>query len=105
MMQVLPKVQAALNEGRPVRTLQLTEEEKALLKPLFLITAKPAMFVANVDEHGFENNPYLDKLRAFADAQKAPVVAICAKTEADLADMDDADRMMFLQEMGRRSPV
>jgi len=75
-----------------------------VLKPLCLITAKPAMFVGNVDEHGFENNPLLDKLRGYADAQKAPVVAICAKTEAELADMDDADRLLFLHEMGQDEP-
>src|SRR4029079_7841519 len=61
MVQVLPKVQAALNEGRPVRTLKLTDEEKALLRPLFLITAKPAMFVGNVDENGYHDNPHLDR--------------------------------------------
>jgi ribosome-binding ATPase len=59
------------------------------------------MFVANVDERGFEGNPLLDKLKAYADGQRAPVVAICAKTEAELADMDEADRLMFLQEMGQ----
>jgi GTP-binding protein YchF len=75
-----------------------------VLKPLCLITAKPAMFVGNVDENGFENNPYLDKLRAYAEGQKAPVVAICAKTEAELADMDEDDRQMFLQEMGQTEP-
>ena len=74
------------------------------LKPLCLITAKPAMFVGNVDEKGFENNPLLDKLRAYAEAQRAPVVAICAKTEAELADMDDADRLLFLHEMGQDEP-
>ena len=69
-----------------------------------LITAKPAMFVANVDEHGFEDNAYLDKLRAYAEAQHAPVVAICAKTEAELADMTDEDRLLFLHEMGQDEP-
>src|SRR5688572_4154892 len=66
MVQLLPRVQAALNEARAVRTLALSDEERALLRPLFLITAKPAMFVANVDEGGYENNPHLDKLRAYA---------------------------------------
>jgi ribosome-binding ATPase YchF (GTP1/OBG family) len=75
-----------------------------VLKPLCLITAKPAMFVGNVDEHGFENNPYLDRLRGYRRRQKAPVVAICAKTEAELADMGDEDRLMFLQEMGQTEP-
>jgi len=62
------------------------------------------MFVGNVDESGFENNPYLDRLRAYADSQRAPVVAICAKTEAELSEMEDADRLMFLQEMGQTEP-
>ncbi len=104
LVDVLTKCQAALNEGKPVRSLDFSKEEQAVLKPLCLITAKPAMFVGNVDEHGFENNPLLDKLRAYAAAQKAPVVAICAKTEAELADMDDADKQMFLAEMGQTEP-
>jgi ribosome-binding ATPase len=104
MVQLLPKVQAALNEGRPVRTLSLTDEEKALLKPLFLITAKPAMFVGNVDENGLENNPHLDKLRAYAATQNAPVVAICAKIESEIADMPEEDKSMFLAEIGQEEP-
>jgi GTP-binding protein YchF len=101
LVEVLDKCQAALNEVRPVRSIAFSREEQAVLKPLCLITAKPAMFVANVAEDGFENNPYLDRLRAYAGQQGAPVVAICAKTEAELADMDDADRAMFLAEMGQ----
>ncbi|HEX2543510.1 MAG TPA: redox-regulated ATPase YchF [Ramlibacter sp.] len=104
MVQLLPKVQAALNEGRPVRTLQLSDDERALLKPLFLITAKPAMFVGNVDESGFENNPHLDRLRAYAQTQNAPVVAICAKIESEIADMGDEDKKMFLAEIGQDEP-
>jgi GTP-binding protein YchF len=104
LVEVLNKCLPALNEARPVRSIDFSKEELAVLKPLCLITAKPAMFVGNVDEGGFENNPYLDKLRAYAQQQKAPVVAICAKTEADLADMSDEDRMMFLQEMGQSEP-
>ncbi len=101
LVDVLNKCQAALNEGRPVRSLDFSKEEQMVLKPLCLITAKPAMFVGNVDEQGFENNPLLDKLTAYAEAQKAPVVAICAKTEAELADMGDEDRQLFLAEMGQ----
>ena len=104
LVDVLLKCQKALDEARPVRGIAFSKEELAVLKPLCLITAKPAMFVSNVDERGFENNPLLEKLRGYADAQKAPVVAICAKTEAELADMDDADRLMFLQEMGQTEP-
>jgi ribosome-binding ATPase len=70
-----------------VRTIDFSKEERALLKQFFLITAKPAMFVANVAEDGFENNPLLDRLKAYADKQNAPVVAICAKLEAELSEM------------------
>jgi GTP-binding protein YchF len=100
----LAKCMTALNEGRPVRSIGFSKEEQAVLKPFCLITAKPAMFVANVDEGGFENNPYLDQLRAYAERQHAPVVAICAKTEAELADMEPDDRQMFLAEMGQTEP-
>ncbi|AOS80395.1 MULTISPECIES: redox-regulated ATPase YchF [Hydrogenophaga] len=104
LLVVLEKCQAALNEARPVRTLDLSKEDRALIKPLFLITAKPAMFVANVAEDGFENNPLLDRLKAYAEAQQAPVVAICAKLEAEMAEMNDEDRQMFLEEMGLEEP-
>lgn len=104
LVALLNKVQAVLDEGKPVRTLDLNDQEKVLLKPLCLITAKPAMFVGNVSEDGFENNPFLDRLREYADAQNAPVVAICAKIEAELAEMDDADRLEFLKELGQDEP-
>jgi GTP-binding protein YchF len=104
LVQVLTRVQAALNEAVPVRAMSLSDEEKAVLKPLCLITAKPAMFVGNVDETGFENNPYLDQLRAYAVDQNAPVVVICAKMEAEMADMSDEDKQMFLAEIGQEEP-
>ncbi len=104
LVQVLTRVQAALNEGQPARALSFSDEEKALLKPLCLITAKRAMFVGNVAEDGFSNNPLLDRLKEYADKQNAPVVAICAKIEAELAEMDDADRLEFLKELGQDEP-
>jgi hypothetical protein len=104
LVEVLKKCQAALDEAKPVRSIEFSKEELAVLKPLCLITAKPAMFVGNVSEDGFENNPFLDRLRDYAAKQNAPVVAICAKTEADLADMSDEDRTMFLAEMGQDEP-
>jgi hypothetical protein len=104
MVALLTRVQTALNEGTPVRALALSEEDKTLLKPLCLITAKPAMFVGNVAEDGFENNPLLDRLREYAARQGAPVVAICAKIEAELAEMDEADRLAFLKELGQDEP-
>jgi len=87
-----------------VRTIDFSKEEQPLLQQFFLITAKPAMFVANVAEDGFENNPFLDRLIAYAKAQNAPVVAICAKMEAEMADMDDEDKKMFLAEIGQSEP-
>ncbi len=104
LVKVLEKCQAALDQAHPVRSIDFSKEEKAILKPLCLITAKPAMFVGNVSETGFENNPLLEQLRAYAAKQGAPVVAICAKTEAELADMGDEDRAMFLAEMGQDEP-
>jgi len=104
LVQLLTKCQAALNEGKPVRTLEFSQEEQVLLKPLCLITAKRAMFVGNVSEDGFENNPYLERLKDYAATQNAPVVAICAKMEADMADMSDEDRALFLAEMGQDEP-
>ncbi len=104
LVAVLEKCQAALNEAQPVRTIDFSKEELPLLRQLFLITAKPAMFVANVAEDGFENNPYLDRLNAYAAAQNAPVVAICAKMEAEMADMEEADKKMFLAEIGQQEP-
>jgi len=104
LVKVLEKCQAALDQARPVRSVDFSKEEQVVLRPLCLITAKPAMFVGNVAEDGFEGNPYLDRLQAYASEQHAPVVAICAKTEAELADMDDDDRAMFLAEMGQDEP-
>ena len=103
-MKVLEKCQAALDQAQPVRSINFGKEEWVILKPLCLITAKPAMFVGNVSETGFEGNPYLDRLREYAARQNAPVVAICAKTEAELADMADEDKAMFLSEMGQDEP-
>ena len=104
LVAILEKCQAALNEAKPVRTLDFSKEELPLLKQFFLITAKPAMFVANVAEDGFENNPLLERLQAFAAAQNAPVVAISAKLEAELSEMGDEDRLLFLQELGQTEP-
>ena len=104
LVQLLTPIQAALDEGKPARTVPVSKEDAPLLKQFCLITAKPAMFVGNVAEDGFENNPLLDKLKAYAEAQGAPVVAICAKIEAEMAEMGDEDRDMFLQEMGLEEP-
>ena len=100
LVAVLTKVQAHLDQAQPVRSMKLTEEENLLLKPLCLITAKPAMYIANVKEDGFENNPHLDAVIQHAAKEGAPVVAVCAAIEAEIADLDDADKVEFLADLG-----
>ena len=104
LVAVLEKVVPVLNEARPVRSLKLSDDELALIKPFCLITAKPTMYVANVKDDGFENNPHLDAVRKYAEAENAPVVAVCAAIEAEIADMDDADKAEFLADMGMEEP-
>ena len=105
LVGVLQKCQATLDQALPVRGIAFSKEELAILKPLCLITAKPAMFVGNIAEDGFSAaNPFLQRLQEFGAKQNAPVVAICAKTEAELADMSDEDKALFLHEMGQDEP-
>jgi GTP-binding protein YchF len=104
IVAVLEKCQAQLNEAKPVRALDLSKEERSNLKPFCLITAKPVLYVANVKEGGFENNPHLDAVRAHAKAEGADVVAICAAIEAEIADLDDAEKKIFLDDLGLDEP-
>ncbi|WP_306395322.1 redox-regulated ATPase YchF [Telluria beijingensis] len=104
LVALLERLMPHLNEGQPVRTLGLDKEEMAIIYPLHLITAKPAMFVANVSDTGFTNNPLLDQLTEFANKQNAPIVAICAAIESEIAEMDDADKADFLGDMGMDEP-
>jgi len=102
--QLLARVRSQLDQGGTVRALALDSADLALLQPLFLLTAKPAIYVANVDEHGFRDNPLLDRVRRHAETEGAPVVAICAKLEADIAGMEEADRKAFLADLGLEEP-
>nr|HMN80795.1 DUF933 domain-containing protein [Burkholderiaceae bacterium] len=104
LVAVLDKCMKVLNEAKPVRSLDLYEEEKAVLKPLCLITAKPTMYVANVKEGGFENNPYLEAVQKYAAAENSVVVPVCAAVEAEIADMSDEDKLVFLADMGMDEP-
>ncbi|HEX2603341.1 MAG TPA: redox-regulated ATPase YchF [Oxalicibacterium sp.] len=104
LVALLERIMPQLNEAKPVRAMGLDQEEQELIKPLCLITAKPAMYVGNVSDSGFTNNPLLDKLTAYAKEQNAPVVAICAAIEAEIADLDDADKIDFLTDMGMDEP-
>ena len=104
LVAVLEKVQPVLNEARPARTAGLTKEEQAIIAPFFLLTMKPAMYVANVAEHGFADNPLLDAVTAYAAKEGAPVVAVCASMEAEIAGLDAEDKKVFLDDMGMTEP-
>ena len=97
---LLEKIQKHLDQGNQVRTLGLDADQLALIKPLCLITVKPVMYLANVNEDGFGENPLLARVEALARQENAPVVAICAKIEAEIANLEDEDKTLFLQEMG-----
>ncbi len=102
--QLFERVSVHLDGGHPVRTMDLTDDEHRLLRELHLLTAKPTMYIANVNDDGFENNPYLDQVRAIAAAEGAQVVPVCAAIEAELAGLDAAEKIEFLQEMGLEEP-
>ncbi|MFZ9813127.1 MAG: redox-regulated ATPase YchF [Burkholderiaceae bacterium] len=104
LVSVLEKCQAQLDQAKPIRALDLSDEERQLIKPFFFITAKPSMIVANVAEDGFENNPHLEKLQSYARGLGMPVVAICASVESEIADMPDEDKAVFLADMGMQEP-
>jgi ribosome-binding ATPase len=100
----LAKIKAHLDQGLPIRSLTLGEKEAELARGLHLITAKPVMYVANVDESGFEQNPHLDAVRAYAEQEGSAVVAICAAIEAEIAQLDEADKAEFLADLGFEEP-
>ncbi|TEA77522.1 redox-regulated ATPase YchF [Allopusillimonas ginsengisoli] len=104
LVSILEKIIPVLNEARPVRSLDLDEDDLALIKQFCFITAKRCMYVANVREDGFENNPHLDAVRNYAEAEHAPVVAVCAAVEAEIAELDDEDKSVFLEDMGMDEP-
>ncbi len=105
LVAVLDKVQAQLDQAKPVRALGLGREEQALIGPLCLITAKPTLYAANVDEHGFgEDNPLLQQVRQKATKEGAPVAVFCARMEAEIADLADEDKRVFLSDMGLEEP-
>jgi GTP-binding protein YchF len=103
-LAVLEKVKAQLDQGKPVRTLGLSKEEKLLIRDLFLLTSKPTMYIANVDESGFTNNPRLDAVVKLGESEGAPVVPVCAAIEAEMGELDDEDKKEFLREMGLDEP-
>ncbi|MGV3740268.1 MAG: redox-regulated ATPase YchF [Gammaproteobacteria bacterium] len=103
-MQTLQKIKEQLDQGLPVRTLGLSTEERLLSKRLFLLTSKPVLYIANVNDDGFENNPLLDKVIALAAQEQAKVVPLCAATEAELVELDPEDRAEFMADLGLDEP-
>jgi GTP-binding protein YchF len=101
---VLTRVRAHLDQGKPARSMDLSVEERALLRELFLLTLKPVMYVANVREDGFVDNPFLDRVRERAAAEGAEVVPVCAAIEEELSQLEDADKGAFLADMGLDEP-
>ena len=102
--ETLVKVQQSLDQGIPARAVDLYPEERALLKPFFLLTMKPTMYVANVAERGFKDNPLLDAVVAYAAKEGAPVVPVCASMEAEIANLDGDDKQAFLDDLGLSEP-
>ncbi|MBT4929331.1 redox-regulated ATPase YchF [Porticoccaceae bacterium] len=104
LVVVLEKVIPHLNEAQPLRSLGLTDDELSVLKQLNPLTIKPTMYIANVDEDGFENNPYLDAVKEIAAQEGAIVVPICNKLEAEVSELEDDEKMEFLEELGMEEP-
>jgi len=104
MVDLLEKVKAQLDEGKPVRAMGLDKDQQKMLYELHLLTIKPTMYIANVSEDGFENNPLLDAVRTMAESEGSIVVPVCAAIEAELADMEPEDQQEFLAEMGQDEP-
>ncbi|OGT68068.1 MAG: redox-regulated ATPase YchF [Gammaproteobacteria bacterium RIFCSPLOWO2_02_FULL_42_9] len=102
--EILKQLQAHLNKSNMARTLPLEDADALFVKSLNLLTAKPTLYIANVDEHGFENNPFLDKVIALAKKENARVVPICASIEAELIALSDEDKQEFLKELGLTEP-
>jgi GTP-binding protein YchF len=102
--ETLEKIKAHLDLGLAVRTLALTPAEVLSSRRLFLLTAKPVLYIANVDDNGYENNPLLDKVKALAEKENASIVALCAATEAELVDLDETDRKEFMDDLGLEEP-
>lgn len=103
-IKILEKIKAHLDVGFPVRTLEMTLEEEQITRRLFLLTAKPVLYIANVDDNSYENNPLLEKVQKLAAEEKASIVALCAATESELVELEDVDRLEFMADLGLSEP-
>ncbi|MFC0268261.1 redox-regulated ATPase YchF [Kushneria aurantia] len=102
--ELLERIQPHLAEGQPLRSLNLDDDEKKLVRSYGFLTLKPTMYIANVTEDGFDNNPWLDEVRAIAADEEAVVVPVCNKIEAEIAELEEEERAMFLDELGMAEP-
>jgi GTP-binding protein YchF len=103
-LELLKQMSEVLNEGKPVRGMNLDEDQLALLTELHLLTIKPTMYIANVAEDGFENNPLLDVVAELAAKEGASIVSICAAIESEIAELDPEEKAEFLEELGQEEP-
>lgn len=103
-LKVLEKIKPHLDEGQLLRSVDLSKEEKAAIAHMNMLTLKPTMYIANVNEDGFDNNPYLDEVRAIAEGENAVVVAVCAAIESEIAELEEDEKAEFMQDMGLEEP-
>lgn len=103
-LKVLEKIKPHLDEGQMLRSVELSKEEAAAISYMNMLTLKPTMYVANVNEDGFDNNPYLDEVKAIAAQENAVVVAVCAAIESELSELDDEERDEFMEDLGLEEP-
>lgn len=104
MLDIFNRIEPLLADGKPARVANLDDDEKKLIRSYGLITLKPVMYIANVAEDGFENNPYLDQVKDFAEKDNAIVVALCNQIESEIAQLDDEEKLEFLESMGMEEP-
>lgn len=104
MQDLLEKIMAHLNEGLPVRSLGLSDEESLAIQDLHLLTEKPTLYIANVEEDGLTDNPWLEKLRAYADSEGSEVIPVCAAIESEIAELDENSKQEFLESLGLHEP-
>lgn len=102
--RLLERIKKQLDQGKPARTLPFTKEEKPFLNNFHLLTLKPTLYVANVSENGFTHNPLLDEVNTIASQEKAEIVVICAAIEAEIAELEDAEKALFLAELNLTEP-
>ena len=102
--ETLTKLKLHIDQGKPIRSLSLTSDEQQVTRRLFLLTAKPVLYIANVNDDGYENNPHLERVTALAAAEGSSIVALCAATESELVELDEASRLEFMADLGLAEP-